>query len=115
MRRQILSSALAVAGAFLSLPAASSEAVIQQMPPVVSGAIKQIDAARLFQENIATIPAVATTSSNPNGSVSQEGNIAHIVQHGLNNQAAILQSGGGGTASIMQNGRGNAAFVIQRR
>ncbi|WP_262031668.1 hypothetical protein [Microvirga sp. Mcv34] len=115
MRKLILSSTLAAAGALLSLPAASSEAVIQQMPPVVSGVIKQIDAARLFQESIETIPAVATTSSNPSGSFSQEGNAAQIVQHGVNNQAAILQSGGGSTASILQNGRGNAAFVIQKR
>ena len=115
MRNKIVSSTLVAAGIAVSFGAAASEVVIQQMPPIVSDAIRQIDATRVFRGNIQMMPAVATASANPTGGFSQEGNVAQVVQHGVNNQAAILQSGGGSTASILQNGRGNSAFVIQRR
>ncbi|MEZ0171330.1 hypothetical protein [Microvirga sp. TS319] len=110
-----MSSTLVVAGISFSFGVAANEVVIQQMPPIVSEAIRQIDTTRLFRESIDIVPTTATTGSNPTGSFSQDGSVAQIVQHGVNNQAAILQSGGGGTASILQNGRGNSAFVIQRR
>jgi hypothetical protein len=113
MFKKFIISTLAVASFSYGGEVIASEAVIQQMPAIGGGVIKQIDGARLLREGTELMSTTAEMTTSQASNSMQNDKIAQIVQRGVNNQAAIMQSGNG-RASILQNGQGNSAFVIQR-